>query len=1156
MKTICKVWNEWNVEKEIGRGSYGTVYKCFKEVNGAREYSAIKVISVPQNEYELSEVSLEKMTHEQSKAYYKDIADDLVKEIEILKALKGTKNIVEIYDAEIVEKEDGIGWYILIRMELLTDFNTYSSDKKFTEAEVVKLGLDLSSALSVCHKAKIVHRDIKPENIFVDDNGNFKLGDFGVAKQMEKTQGSMSVKGTYNYMSPEVFGGRKSDGRADMYSLALVMYKLLNNDRLPFLDPNKQIVRYSERQAAFEKRIKGEQLPEISGVSKELNAVILKACAFKNTDRQKNIDEFKAQLEKLSAGKKLINKGIIKFIVAAVIVAVCGSSVAAVTYKSSETFRNFVNGTESVVDVQEEIQQPEPERVVNNPKIATMNTAWYAVDEDNNVDGKYLVEGTDYSDDKYSIPYMIDLKTGTYTDLRKELGLDHKKSSVCMYDGKSYYYVEEKYGPDVIGPGYKIYRYDIATQNSMEIFSNENKVFVELVYADDEYLYIVEKDETDDGNYHSVSANLRGYDLSEGESIPVAYDVYATVYYNGYIICATNGDGHLKVASLWIYDTVSGDFEPISNSVVDIGAYYIKDDRLYFYESKNNHNDINMCRYDMETKKTKVVSNLSASGFNLDPTNVLPRAFNENNILLSDSYNDIFDLYIWSYAEEKMNKVQVPEAAVDSETYVLKDAFVDKSVSDHILLVFEESYKNELYEVLPSGEIKQLGKERYLDESDKNVFIMDSKAIVFTEEENKIKVCDFFGSESMEKAEYTERQEMVRATTGARIRIGPDKNCKEIYTLKKGESVERIAIGDNGWSKVIYEDQIVYIFSELLEVVEATDDELDQLAKTVSAMVYCYEVDEFDADSEDGFDDAMTYILDDIFGVYDFYDDYFKWNTHVNRVSQEYDSNNDKYVAKDPLKKLDSTYAYVKFPADKVEWLLENVYNQKVNRNYESSWYYYYDGYYYASTGDDRDAGYYSVVENYEKIDEETYSFNVRTNYDGSDRLYARYKIVAKKDSLNDVKYWSIKQLKYNSSKESAVYREFLYKEFSNEDDEEYAMFDINNDGSFEMIVLSHEEEKNTTCKVYTVENSNVVLVGSFVLGGELLYESNSNTLCYSEDYDNVLLCDEEMTEIKSTEISLNDKKIETTERTFNAETFYKDRVDRAYINDISLLRY
>ncbi|MBQ5904891.1 MAG: serine/threonine protein kinase, partial [Clostridia bacterium] len=302
MNIIEKTWKGWKVKEEIGRGSYGTVYKCSKVENGVEEYAAVKVISIPQSGYA---EDAEKMSEEQTKEYYKDIADELIKEIEILKELKGTKNIVEIYDAEIIEKEEGIGWNILIRMELLTAFSAYSKNKKFTEAEVIRLGLDLSDALAVCHKTRIVHRDIKPENIFVASDGTFKLGDFGVAKQMEKTRSAMSIKGTYTYMSPEVFSGRRSDGRADMYSLALVMYKLLNNDRLPFLDPNKVIIRYNERQAAFERRIKGEDLPAISGISKELNAVILKACAFKNTDRQKNIDEFRSQLEKVAKGQKI-----------------------------------------------------------------------------------------------------------------------------------------------------------------------------------------------------------------------------------------------------------------------------------------------------------------------------------------------------------------------------------------------------------------------------------------------------------------------------------------------------------------------------------------------------------------------------------------------------------------------------------------------------------------------------------------------------------------------------------------------------------------------------------------------------------------------------------------------------------------------------------
>ena len=177
-------------------------------------------------------------------------------------------NIVSIYD---VGNEGDINYIVMECLEGKTLKDYIEEHGKLSSVATLKFASQIASALEAAHKAKIIHRDIKPENIFVDAEGNFKLGDFGVAKQMEKTQGSMSVKGTYNYMSPEVFSVKKSDGRADMYSLALVMYKLLNNDRLPFLDPDKQLIRYNERQAAFEKRIKGEQIPDIKGVSKDLN---------------------------------------------------------------------------------------------------------------------------------------------------------------------------------------------------------------------------------------------------------------------------------------------------------------------------------------------------------------------------------------------------------------------------------------------------------------------------------------------------------------------------------------------------------------------------------------------------------------------------------------------------------------------------------------------------------------------------------------------------------------------------------------------------------------------------------------------------------------------------------------------------------------------
>ena len=85
----------------------------------------------------------------------------------------------------VVDHDGGKGWDVLIRMELLTSLKEFST--KMTEADVVKLGIDICSALERCAQKNVFHRDIKPENIFINEFGEFKLGDFGIAKVADHT---------------------------------------------------------------------------------------------------------------------------------------------------------------------------------------------------------------------------------------------------------------------------------------------------------------------------------------------------------------------------------------------------------------------------------------------------------------------------------------------------------------------------------------------------------------------------------------------------------------------------------------------------------------------------------------------------------------------------------------------------------------------------------------------------------------------------------------------------------------------------------------------------------------------------------------------------------------------------------------------------------
>jgi len=305
---LGQIWPEWKVEEKLGEGSFGRVYKAVREDTGVIVSSAIKVISIPKSDAELNAMRTEGMSEESTKAYFLSTVEDFVNEIKLMDSLKGTQNIVSVEDFKVLEKSDEFGWDIFIRMELLTNFTEFMSNEKLSETEVIKLGVDILKALQLCSKLKVVHRDIKPENIFVSTFGDFKLGDFGIARELGKTSGNLSSKGTFNYMAPEVASGGHYDATVDSYSLGIVLYKLLNNNRIPFLDPHKQQLRYEDFASAVEKRKNGEPLPAPIQASKAMAQVILKASAHNPCDRYQSPAEFRQALEAINISETAIDE--------------------------------------------------------------------------------------------------------------------------------------------------------------------------------------------------------------------------------------------------------------------------------------------------------------------------------------------------------------------------------------------------------------------------------------------------------------------------------------------------------------------------------------------------------------------------------------------------------------------------------------------------------------------------------------------------------------------------------------------------------------------------------------------------------------------------------------------------------------------------------
>ena len=291
------VLDGWKIIRLLGEGSYGKVFEIERSEFGQTYRAALKVITVPQSSAEVRSVISEGMSVSQAEAYFHGIVEELMHEFSIMFKLKGTANVVSCEDLRVLEHPDGIGWDILIRMELLHPLLPYVYEHPMARRDIIRLGIDICKALELCQRYNIIHRDIKPENIFISDNGDYKLGDFGIARTIERTTSGLSKKGTYSYMAPEVYAGREYGFSVDTYSLGLVLYRMLNKNRGPFLPQPPEAITFSSREQALARRMSGEPLPRPFYGEGRLGEIVLKACAFDPKDRYSSPQQLRQELE-------------------------------------------------------------------------------------------------------------------------------------------------------------------------------------------------------------------------------------------------------------------------------------------------------------------------------------------------------------------------------------------------------------------------------------------------------------------------------------------------------------------------------------------------------------------------------------------------------------------------------------------------------------------------------------------------------------------------------------------------------------------------------------------------------------------------------------------------------------------------------------------
>ena len=238
--------NGYEIIERIGVGSYGRVYKVFKN----KKYYVLK--EIPLN---LSSAA-EKINSVQNEA-------------DILSSLNN-KYVVKFYES--FKKNHNI--YIIMEYcdngDLCSFLNRIKKQRKseeyFLEIDFVwKLFIQMSIGLYYIHSKKIIHRDIKTLNIFLTKNFDAKIGDLGVAKILENTNHAMTFIGTPYYVSPEMCRNKPYNEKSDIWALGCILYELLTFNH-PFTATNQA--------ALFIKILNNKYNPFPPGVPEDLKNMV------------------------------------------------------------------------------------------------------------------------------------------------------------------------------------------------------------------------------------------------------------------------------------------------------------------------------------------------------------------------------------------------------------------------------------------------------------------------------------------------------------------------------------------------------------------------------------------------------------------------------------------------------------------------------------------------------------------------------------------------------------------------------------------------------------------------------------------------------------------------------------------------------------------
>ncbi len=198
-------------------------------------------------------------------------------------------NVVGVFDRG---EHDGTYYIAMEHLSGRTLKDVLAEEAPLSQERAIDLGVQILHAAGFAHRRGVIHRDFKPHNVIVDENGNAKVTDFGIARRgaSEMTE-TGSIMGTAQYLSPEQAQGHAVTASSDLYSIGVMLYEMLTG-RLPFEGDSAVSVALKH---LSEPPLPPSQLrPDLNPA---LEAVVMGALAKQPEHRWQSADDFAAALE-------------------------------------------------------------------------------------------------------------------------------------------------------------------------------------------------------------------------------------------------------------------------------------------------------------------------------------------------------------------------------------------------------------------------------------------------------------------------------------------------------------------------------------------------------------------------------------------------------------------------------------------------------------------------------------------------------------------------------------------------------------------------------------------------------------------------------------------------------------------------------------------